>query len=105
MSTFDNVSVAKTANVYFDGKVTSRTITFADGTRKTLGVLLAGEYQFDTQMKELMEITSGSVTVLLPNENEWKTVNAGESFEVPAKAIFQIKCHDVSDYCCSYFEE
>ncbi|MEC8138825.1 MAG: pyrimidine/purine nucleoside phosphorylase, partial [Pseudomonadota bacterium] len=36
MSQFDNVSVLKKANVYFDGKVSSRTVVFADGSTKTL---------------------------------------------------------------------
>jgi len=31
-----NVSVVKKANVYFDGRVTSRTVLFADGTKKHL---------------------------------------------------------------------
>ena len=40
MSQYDNVSVIKAANLYFDGKVTSRTVVFADGTKKTLGIML-----------------------------------------------------------------
>ncbi|NTV45296.1 MAG: pyrimidine/purine nucleoside phosphorylase, partial [Chlorobiales bacterium] len=32
MDRFENVSVVKKANVYFDGKVTSRTVLFGDGT-------------------------------------------------------------------------
>jgi purine/pyrimidine-nucleoside phosphorylase len=34
---FENVVVVKKANVYFDGKVTSRTVLFADGSKKLLG--------------------------------------------------------------------
>ncbi len=48
MTEFDNVTVVKKANVYFDGKVTSRTVKFADGSLKTLGFMLPGEYQFNT---------------------------------------------------------
>lgn len=42
MSEFRNVTVVKNANVYFGGKVTSRTVLFEDGSRKTLGVMLPG---------------------------------------------------------------
>ena len=48
MSEFKNVTVVKKANVYFDGKVTSRTVLFPDGTKKTLGVMLPGDYEFGT---------------------------------------------------------
>ncbi|GIQ66086.1 hypothetical protein PACILC2_46540 [Paenibacillus cisolokensis] len=34
MSQFENVTIIKQANVYFDGKVTSRTVVFPDGTKK-----------------------------------------------------------------------
>ncbi len=32
MSEFNNVTITREANVYFDGNVTSRTVTFEDGT-------------------------------------------------------------------------
>ena len=34
MSEFKNVTVVKKANIYFDGKVTSRTLLFPDGSKK-----------------------------------------------------------------------
>ena len=102
MSTFDNVSVSIAANLYFDGRVSSRTLRFADGSQKTLGIMLPGEYEFGTDVRELMEITAGSLDVRLPGE-EWRSVKAGESFEVPAQVRFQLKVHAVTDYCCSYF--
>ena len=102
MSDFQNVTVGRAANVYFDGKVTSRTVTFADGTRKTLGIMLPGDYEFGTDCDELMEITAGELDVLLPGESEWKTIRGGEQFEVPANASFKLKVSAVTDYCCSY---
>jgi uncharacterized protein YaiE (UPF0345 family) len=42
MSTFENVTIVKAANVYFDGKVTSRTIKFDDGSTKSLGLMQPG---------------------------------------------------------------
>jgi purine/pyrimidine-nucleoside phosphorylase len=102
MSEFTNVTVVKKANIYFDGKVTSRTIIFADGTRKTLGVLLPGEYTFNTGVKELMEIQSGLMAVQLAGETSWRTIKGGESFEVPADSSFTMRVQEISDYICSF---
>ena len=103
MSKFEQVNVVKTANIYFEGQVTSRTIEFANGEVKTLGIMLPGEYRFGTQKRELMEILSGEVEILLPGEDEWRTVVGGESFEVKANSAFEIRVLAVTDYCCSYF--
>ncbi len=104
MSQFDNVSVVKEANMYFDGKVTSRVVLFADGTKKTLGIMLPGEYTFGTEAKEIMEITSGDLDVLLPGES-WQNFQGGSSFEVPANSSFELKVKKPTDYCCSYIAE
>ncbi len=104
MAEFKNVTVIKDANIYFDGKVTSRTIVFADGSRKTLGVMLPGDYEFGTGDKELMEILSGDLEVLLPGSSEWKTVEGGQSFEVPANSKFKLKIKKLTDYCCSFIK-
>lgn len=102
MSKFENVTVLKEASVYFDGKVTSRTVLFADGTKKTLGIMMPGEYEFGTELAENMEMLSGDVEVLLPGETEWKAIPNGTSFDVPANSKFGIKVNDIADYCCSY---
>ncbi len=102
MSEFKNVTVIREANVYFEGKVTSRTVLFDNGSRKTLGIMLPGEYEFNTAAPELMEIQSGELNVLLPGETVWKTVKGGESFEVPKDSRFSLKVESVTDYCCSY---
>jgi hypothetical protein len=83
---FDQVSVIKRANVYFDGKCVSHTVLFADGTRKTLGVILPGTLNFGTDAPELMEVQAG----------------AGESFSVPGKSRFDIDVIETLDYVCSY---
>ncbi|WP_085833015.1 pyrimidine/purine nucleoside phosphorylase [Clostridium merdae] len=105
MEQFQNVTVIKKANIYFDGKVTSRTVLFEDGTRKTLGIMLPGQYEFGTGASELMEILAGTVKVLLPGETEWQSISAGESFSVPANSKFQIEMQEPVDYCCSYGAE
>jgi uncharacterized protein YaiE (UPF0345 family) len=102
MAEFKNVTVVKKANVYFDGKVTSRTVLFADGTKKTLGIMLPGDYEFGTADSEIMEMLAGEASVLLPGAKDWKTFKAGESFTVPANAKFKLQLKGVVDYCCSY---
>ena len=104
MSQFEDVTVTREANIYFDGKVTSRTVQFADGTRKTLGIMLPGDYEFGTGVKEVMEILSGDLDVQLPG-GPWSSVTGGQSFEVPANAKFKLKVKSVTDYCCSYLAE
>ena len=102
MNQFEKVTVVKKANVYFDGKVTSRTVLFADGTKKTLGIMLPGDYDFGTDAAEQMEILAGEMDVLLPGTTEWRLVRGGESFAVPANARFQLRVKEIADYCCSY---
>ena len=102
MTEFNDVTIIKKANIYFDGKVTSRSLIFSDGSRKTLGIMLPGEYEFNTDDKEIMEIISGDLEVLLSEEKGWKTVRTGESFEVPAQSKFGLRVNKITDYCCSY---
>ena len=102
MSEFKGVNVVKKANIYFDGKVTSRTVIFSDGSKKTLGIMLPGEYEFSTGKKELMEIMSGEMEVLLPGEDAWKNISGGQSFEVSGNSKFKLRVKTLSDYCCSF---
>jgi purine/pyrimidine-nucleoside phosphorylase len=102
MSEFNNVTVVKKANVYFDGKVTSRTLKFADGSTKTLGFMLPGDYTFNTDAAELMEILAGELDVLLPGNDQWQHISGGQDFNVPAKSSFQLKILTGTDYCCSF---
>jgi hypothetical protein len=104
MSEFNNVSVVKKANIYFGGNVSSRTIRFADGSLKTLGFMLPGEYTFNTADKELMEIIDGDLDVLLPETGQWQKVTGGESFNVPANSAFTVKIITPTDYCCSFIK-
>ena len=102
MSTYKNVEIIKAANIYFDGKVTSRIIKLNDGSTKTLGIMMPGEFKFTTEKHELMEILAGELNVMLPGSEDWEAIQGGESFEVPAQSIFKLKVKSVVDYCCSY---
>jgi uncharacterized protein YaiE (UPF0345 family) len=104
MSEFKNVSVVKKANVYFGGNVSSRTVIFADGSSKTLGFMLPGEYTFNTADPELMEIIDGELEVLLPETDQWISIKSGESFNVPANAKFTVKIKTPTDYICSFLK-
>lgn len=99
---FENVTVIKQANVYYDGKVTSRNVYFPDGSRKTLGFMLPGEYEFGTALPEFMEILQGEMEILLPDAGAWQKIVAGQSFSVPANSKFKLVLKIPVDYCCSY---
>ena len=102
MSEFSNVSVVKKANIYFDGKVASHTVMFPDGSKKTLGIMQSGEYEFSTVAAEVMEILSGELDWQMKGAAGWKRIVGGESFNVPANSVFHMKVSTVTDYCCSF---
>lgn len=97
-----NVTVVKKANIYFEGKVTSRTAIFPDGSKKTLGIMFPGDYEFGTAEKEIMEILAGRLEVLIPGVPGWQIIESGDSFEIPAQSKFSLKVKSLTDYCCSY---
>lgn len=101
---FKNVKVIKKANVYFSGNVTSRTIVFEDGTKKTLGFMQKGEYTFNTGKAEVMELLGGKMLVKIKGESEFTLYQEGESFNVPASSNFDLIVEEYADYCCSYID-
>jgi uncharacterized protein YaiE (UPF0345 family) len=102
MPEFTNVTIVKKANIFFDGKVASRTVLFPDGSKKTLGIMQPGEYEFSTGAAEVMEIIAGDLEWQMKGETGWKRVAAGEAFDVPANSTFVMRVATVSDYCCSF---
>ncbi|MEA5098703.1 MAG: pyrimidine/purine nucleoside phosphorylase [Burkholderiaceae bacterium] len=103
MSTqFDNVSVIKKSNVYFDGKCVSHAVILADGTKKTIGVILQSKLTFNTGAPEIMEIIGGQCRVKLAGESEAKTYAAGQSFKAPGNSSFEIETIETLDYVCHY---
>ncbi len=102
MSQFDNVSVVKQGNVFFDGKCVSHSVLFNDGTRKTVGVILPSTLTFNVGVPEVMEITSGTCRVKIGDETTFKTYAAGSRFSVPENGKFVIEADEVVNYVCSF---
>lgn len=102
MAQFDNVSVKKKANIYFDGKCVSHTVMFPNGTRSTIGVIFPSSLTFNATATELMEISLGSCKVRLQGETEWKTYGVGDKFTVPGNSAFDIEVTETLDYVCHY---
>ena len=99
---FDNVSVVKKANVFFDGKCVSHTVLFADGTKKSVGVIFPSSLVFNTGAPEIMEINGGKCRVRVKGETEWTTYEAGQSFSVPGDSHFDIETIELLDYVCHF---
>ncbi len=102
MSQFDNVSVIKKANVYFDGKCVSHTVLFPDGARKSVGVIFPSMLTFNTGAAEVIDIGAGKCRVRLSGESEWKTYGPGERFSVPGSSSFDIETLEMLDYVCHF---
>ena len=102
MPQFDNVSVVKKANVYFDGKCVSHTVLFADGTKKTVGVIFPSQLTFNTGAPEIMELNAGRCRVRLKGESQWREYAAGERFSVPGNSSFDIEAVELLDYVCHF---
>ena len=102
MSQFDNVSVVKKANVYFDGKCISHTVVLADGTRKSVGVILPAALTFNTGAPEVMELLGGRCRVRLAAESAWQEYAGGSSFSVPGNSSFDIEVSEAVDYVCHF---
>jgi uncharacterized protein YaiE (UPF0345 family) len=99
---FDNVSVLKKANVFFDGKCVSHTVMLADGSKKSVGVILPSSLTFNTSAPEVMELISGKCRVRLKGETEWKNYEGGQSFNVPGNSGFDIEASEAVDYVCHF---
>jgi purine/pyrimidine-nucleoside phosphorylase len=99
---FDGVAVATKANVYFDGKCVSHGITLADGTKKSVGVVLPATLTFNTGAPEIMECVAGSCEYKLAGTNEWKKSTPGEKFSIPGNSSFEIRVTEPYHYICHF---
>ena len=99
---FDNVTVSTQANVYFDGKCVSHAIVLADGTRKSVGVVLPSKLMFTTGAPEVMELVDGACRVKLRGSDDWVAYGAGQSFSVPGESSFDIEVTRTLHYVCHF---
>jgi uncharacterized protein YaiE (UPF0345 family) len=97
-TTFSNVTVSTQASVYFDGKCVSHGITFADGTRKSVGVILPASLTFKTGAPEIMEGVAGDCEYRLAGTNNWVAAGPGEKFSVPGNSSFEIRVTQATGY-------
>ena len=102
-TSFTQVTVDTKANVYFDGKVVSHSVHFADGSKKTLGLIYPGEYHFGTAAAERMEIIAGSCTVRLDGTENHNDYASDSYFDVAANSGFTIIVKEgICEYICSF---
>lgn len=102
MTQFEQVSVVKKANVYFDGKCVSHTVLLADGSRKSVGVILPSTLVFNTAAPEVMELIEGRCRVRLAGESAVREYAGGQSFQVAANSSFEIEALEPVHYVCHF---
>ncbi len=100
--TLAGVSVTTRANVYFDGKCVSHSVTLADGTKKSVGVILPATLTFNTGAPEIMECVAGACDYKLAGTNEWVKSSAGQKFNVPGNSSFEIRVTEAYHYICHF---
>jgi uncharacterized protein YaiE (UPF0345 family) len=100
--TIPGVTVATKASVYFDGKCVSHGITFPDGTRKSVGVILPATLTFNTGAPEIMECVAGFCEYKLAGSSQWVRSAAGDKFDVPGQSSFEIRVTEAYHYICHF---
>jgi uncharacterized protein YaiE (UPF0345 family) len=63
---------------------------FADGTKKSVGVILPATLTFNTGVPEIMETVAGACRYRIKGE-DWKGCGVGQSFTVPGNSSFDIE--------------
>jgi uncharacterized protein YaiE (UPF0345 family) len=98
----DGVSVSTQASVYFDGKCVSHGITYPDGSKKSVGVVLPATLTFGTGAPEIMECVAGSCEYKLAGTEDWVKSSPGEKFSVPGNSKFDIRVTEAYHYICHF---
>ncbi len=100
--TIPSATIVAKANVYFEGKCVSHSFTLADGSRKSVGVVLPSSLTFNTGAAEVMECVAGECEYKLAGSNEWRTSGAGDRFNIPANSSFDIRVAQAYHYICHF---
>lgn len=98
----DGVTVTTQANVYFDGKCVSHSLTYPDGTKKSVGVVLPSTLTFGTGAPEIMECVGGACEYKLAGSDTWAPCGPGDKFSVPGNSSFDIRVTEAFHYICHY---
>ena len=88
-------------NEYFDGNVKSLSLK-TDTLPATVGVMLPGEYVFNTADKEKVTVISGALNIKLSEHASEKTFVAGELFDVAENSAFNVRVESETAYLCLY---
>jgi len=100
--TIAGVAVSTQANVYFDGKCVSHGLTYPDGTKKSVGVVLPATLTFNTGAPEIMECVAGSCEYRLAGSDAWLPSGPGDQFSIPANSSFDIRVAEAYHYICHF---
>jgi uncharacterized protein YaiE (UPF0345 family) len=95
-------TISTRANVYFDGKCVSHSIELADGTKKSVGVILPASLHFTTGAPEVMDVVEGACRIKLAGSTEWQSYATGQSFHVPGQSSFDIEVSQTLHYICHF---
>lgn len=88
-------------NTYFEDHV--RSLGYEDAKGKaTVGVMLPGEYTFNTAAPETMSVITGCLMVKLPGRDTFAQYPAGYRFEVPGDSAFDLKVDTPTAYLCRF---
>jgi uncharacterized protein YaiE (UPF0345 family) len=101
-SSITNVTIATQANIYFDGKCVSHGITLADGSKKTVGVVLPATLTFNTGAPEIMECVAGGCEFKLAGSDQWVKSVVGDKFSIPGNSRFEIRVSEAYHYICHF---
>ena len=95
-------TISTRANVYFDGKCVSHGIELADGSKKSVGVILPSTLRFTTGAPEVMDVVEGGCRIRLDGSEAWQSYGAGQSFSVPGQSAFDIEVTSTMHYICHF---
>jgi|TARA_S200000501_G_scaffold30144_1_gene25449 hypothetical protein len=102
---FENVNAEALANIYFDGKVVSHSLITQEGDKITIGLIYPGEFHFNTDLAERMEIISGSCKVKIDGSDKTEECDSGNHFDVPEASGFDIVVDsEICQYVCRFIK-
>jgi purine/pyrimidine-nucleoside phosphorylase len=64
--------------------------------------MAVGEYEFGTSSVEVMTVTSGKLSAMMPGSDKWGHYGPGQSFTIAANQKFKVKADEETSYLCLY---